>query len=161
MILFAFAVICIVYLEWGFRDKAYLYVMIVFAVYFTLNEIISLYINTLGYFFDFWNYFDLCRIVLIYVYAIVRISKIDEISNAEASGESPETRSKRGLIIYAVMNFFVWVRLISYLRLFSNTRALIRLIVETMKDMIPFGIVLIVSAAMFVVVMHILNFEEN
>ena len=38
-----------------------------------------------------------------------------------------------------------WLRGLSYLRLFQSTRVLIRLIVEVVKDMVPFMIVLIGS----------------
>ena len=36
----------------------------------------------------------------------------------------------------------VWVRLLSYLRLFRQTRALIRLVIEVAKDMGAFAVVL-------------------
>ena len=59
------------------------------------------------------------------------------------------------------MNFIVWMRLISFLRLFKPTRALIRMLVETLKDMIAFLGVLLAVLVAFFFSYRILNFDSE
>ncbi len=51
--------------------------------------------------------------------------------------------------LLAIINFLTWFRAISYLRLFKQTRSLIRLIIEVIKDMKAFAIVLFLSIICF------------
>ena len=58
----------------------------------------------------------------------------------------------------AVINLLVWLKIIASLRIFKMTRAFIRLILETMKDMISFALVLIVAMITFIMSFIILAF---
>lgn len=53
------------------------------------------------------------------------------------------------------------MRLISHLRYFSATRALIRLLVETVKDMGAFLALLGMAIISFIVCFHIVSFEYS
>ena len=75
-VLLLFAILIIVYLELGFRNPGYIYAFIAFGVFFGLNEGISVYVNLLGYFADFWNVIDVSRIFLIFVYSYIKLRKI-------------------------------------------------------------------------------------
>jgi hypothetical protein len=44
-------------------------------------------------------------------------------------------------LILSLAVFLAWIRLIGFLRLFTATRTLIRMIIEIVKDMIPFLII--------------------
>jgi len=47
--------------------------------------------------------------------------------------------------LLAALTLLSWLRALSFLRLFQKTRALIRLIIEVIKDMEAFAIVLFIS----------------
>ena len=47
--------------------------------------------------------------------------------------------------LLAALTLLSWFRALSFLRLFQKTRALIRLIIEVIKDMEAFAIVLFIS----------------
>ncbi len=57
------------------------------------------------------------------------------------------TISNRNLL--ACLTFCSWARGVSYLRLFKQTRSLIRLVIEVVKDMKAFAIVLFMSVIGF------------
>ena len=104
--------------------------LIGFAAYFILFEFLQVYLKGLVYFADFWNVFDLLRIVMLFIY-ISALLTIEDNTNS--------------FIAYflTALNLFSWFRALSFLRLFTRTRVLIHLIVEVLKDMVPFMIVLL------------------
>lgn len=57
--------------------------------------------------------------------------------------------------LLAVLTMLVWIRIISFLRLFSQTRSLIRLLIEVIKDMIPFMLVLLIGVGAFTTAIYI------
>jgi hypothetical protein len=59
--------------------------------------------------------------------------------------------------VLAFLNIFVWFRLISFLRLFRATRALIRLVLEVFKDMRAFIIVLLMAVLAFSITFKIIG----
>lgn len=75
-ILLFFAILTIIYLQLGFRNSGYIYAFIGFGIYFLVNESISVYINSIGYFADIWNVIDISRIILIFVYSIIKLRKL-------------------------------------------------------------------------------------
>lgn len=72
----AFAILLIVFLEIGFTQRPYVYAILGFGGYFLINEFIAILVNHIGYFLDFWNYIDLARITLIFVYSIIKLEKL-------------------------------------------------------------------------------------
>lgn len=77
--------------------------MMGFGAYFGANEIVSLCVSRTSYLFDIWNYVDVSRIALIYLYAYIRLYSTYDFGEA-------------ALYIFTVLNFLVWVRLMSLLR---------------------------------------------
>jgi hypothetical protein len=61
--------------------------------------------------------------------------------------------------ILALLNIIVWFRLVSFLRLFRATRALIRLVIEIVKDMSGFIIVLLMAIMAFSITFNIFSEE--
>ena len=55
------------------------------------------------------------------------------------------------------LNLLSWIRALSFLRLFKNTRIFIRLLVEVNKDMIPFMIVLIGGVSGITLTYQVIN----
>lgn len=56
-----------------------------------------------------------------------------------------------------MITILLWFRLLSYLRLFKTTRALIRLIIEVCKDMYAFAIVLSIALLSFAITYDIIT----
>lgn len=62
--------------------------------------------------------------------------------------------------VLSLLNLLVWFRIISYLRIFKATRALIRLVVEVLKDIRAFALVLCLALMAFSVSFSILTFDN-
>lgn len=157
------AILLLVYLEIGFDQRSYIYVFIIYGLFFLANELISFVVSKASYFLDIWNYIDVTRILILFVYSIIKLKKLDnDLAILEGRDYSDSNIYSRDteLILFAILNFLVWLRVISYLRQFSQTRALIRLLVETIKDMGAFALVLILGVITFIVCYHILTFEK-
>ena len=111
-----------------------------------------------AYFSEFWNYIDITRIAIIYGYSIMKLMKISEINDIVAKGGTPPETETSELIIFTILNFIVWMRFIANLRIFDTTRGLIRLVTETMKDMLAFAIVLVLGMMAILNCYHVLRF---
>ena len=73
---------------------------------------------------------DSLRIIALYIYFIFDLAKFDnEIMNW----------------VFAVLTLSSWMRAISYFRIFSRTRYLIRMVKEVVKDMMSFLLILIMA----------------
>lgn len=57
----------------------------------------------------------------------------------------------------AIAALLMWIKLFYFLRLFNSTSALIRLIVQTIKDMVAFFAVLLIALFGFANAFYILN----
>jgi hypothetical protein len=99
-------------------------------------------LNFESYLTDFWNLIDLGRCILLFYYAI---AKINFIYSHDGYNPSEITQPEYYDYILAVLTFLVWFRVLSLLRLFETTRALIRLILEVCNDMLAFTIVLSIA----------------
>ena len=64
---------------------------------------------------------------------------------------------KAPVYVLGVVNILSWFRLMSFLRLFKKTRALIRLVIEVIKDMGAFVIVLTMALLSFSITYNIFN----
>jgi hypothetical protein len=80
-----------------------------------------------SYFTDMWNLLDISRIFSIFLYCI------------EVYVWNNEEYNKYLLCVIIILS---WGRFISVFRIFSSTRYLIRIIIEVIKDMIPFMFIL-------------------
>lgn len=63
--------------------------------------------------------------------------------------------------ILATINIISWLRGLSYLRLFKKTRIFINLLLEILKDMIAFLIVLILSLLGFAISFRAIDMEDH
>lgn len=108
--------------------------------------------NKLSYLQDFWNVFDLLRSAITVTYCGLRIYE-------HLQGEDNFLRLYDYLL--AIINFLTWFRAISYLRLFKQTRSLIRLIIEVIKDMKAFAIVLFLSIICFTMTYYSLQGSQD
>ena len=115
-----------------------------------------MYNDLRSYWTDFWNLYDLSRIVLLYVYIVMQGILISKIND----GVIPDDSFYWSAYIFAFLNVLSWFRLISYLRVFSPTRGLIRLIIEIVKDMWAFSIVLVLALFAFSILLDILSEQQ-
>jgi hypothetical protein len=112
--------------------------------------------------FDIWNIIDLFRVLLIIIYCVIMFILMPDITDSIVDGQVVSYVYPDYLTdIFALFNFLTWIRFISYLRLFKKTRALIRLLLEVIKDMMAFGIVLTAAIFAFATTFNILNPESN
>ena len=91
-----------------------------------------------AYFHDFWNYFDILRFVFAFTYFGVVVS---------GDGSSSESSTKT--VLLTLLSLFQSVKAFQIFSLFKSTRVLLRIVIEIVKDMIPF--MLFVLATTFTV----------
>ena len=146
-------IVCLfVNIEYGVSGGLSTVVLMGFAVYFLLFELYQMSIRTIDYFTDFWNLFDLCRGLLLLYYA-----------GADWVIGHNEDMTAGQMMTYALatLNLLSWFRAISYLRLFQDTRVLIYLIVQVIKDMVAFMVVLIAALLGFTTTFSALGESET
>lgn len=144
---FIFDILLIIYLSIR-EEKQFPFLILLFIMNsaFLLLEIYQFTAQSAEqYFSEMWNYFDLGSFVLFEVYLIADVFDIEAI-----------TGSNLNYWFLLVSAFFIQIRTISMLRAIDNTRRLIRLIVEVIKDMTSFLLVLFIAifsmAAIFLVI---------
>ena len=85
----------------------------------------EIYKDKLSYFRDFWNIVDVLAHVFTLLYLVSYLNKSDLPT-----------------IILALSNWFLWWRLISFVRVIGGARYYIRMIIEIIKGMRYFGLIL-------------------
>lgn len=93
--------------------------------YFTMFEVLQLFINGIGYFGSIDNLMDLTRIILVYLYV-------------QGAVDTVMART----FILPIIFLFMWYKVITYLSVFKPTRYLIKMIHEILRDVKTFMIVL-------------------
>ena len=108
--------------------------MIIDSIYFLITEIKQLLSSGLEYFTSIWNYFDLLPpiIIPVIVFSDFFGLRYDFIHS-----------------LHALASLFMWFKFLYFLRIFKETGYLIRMIVEVIKDMKIFFIVLIIVLSAF------------
>jgi WD40 repeat protein len=96
-------------------------------IFFGIMEFMQMLADGKSYFTDMWNLLDISRIFSIFLYCI------------EVYVWNNEEYNKYLLCVIIILS---WGRFISVFRIFSSTRYLIRIIIEVIKDMIPFMFIL-------------------
>jgi len=110
--------------------------LLIFATYFLSNEARQFIGSPAEYFTSFWNYLDILPPIGIYVsFALIFMN----LPNYEITERS----------IQAVTTFFMWFKLLYFMRIFKNTGYLIRMIVNVIVDMKSFFLVLIIGIVAF------------
>eukprot|EP00347_Sterkiella_histriomuscorum_P022786 403337167 len=114
-------------------------VVVLFATYFLSNEMVQLRNNGLEYFTDVWNYIDIIPPVGIFTISVMILMG--------ANGVEINIHYQRSLI--AIISFFMWMKLLYFLRIFRSTGYLIGMILEVIKDMRFFFVVLLITIIAF------------
>ena len=127
------------------RTSAFLIAPLAVSSVLYAYELIFVVIDFVEYFTDFWNVVDTIRSWLMTIYAILVWSDYFTISATDRDQE----RYMLGVLI-----FVSWVRGITYFRIASGTRYLIKLLFEACFDIISFLIVLLYSVVAFGLVLR-------
>ena len=107
-----------------FRDPLTLIPLLFIQCWTLTIESIELKNKKCGYFMDFWNYFDILRFIFCFAYFIMVVS----------STASPNTKT----VLLTLLSFFQSMKTFQMFSLFKSTRVLLRIVIEIVKDMIPF-----------------------
>lgn len=114
-----------------------------------LSEILKFLEYRQHYFSIVWNNLDLLRIILFMVY-FPTIWNID--FSQLLTTHQFDSYSDSVLITLTIVS---WTRSIAYFRIFERTRYLIRMILEIIRDMVPFLWILITATFAFAMVFYI------
>lgn len=114
-----------------------------------------MYIDICDYFTEFWNYIDLSRAALFYVYFYFGYIKYYEAtepitdSTGQVSQADPSYLLDDYLWLLVTVTILSWVRGITLFALSTSTRYMISLLTEVIKDIIAFAVVVFYSILSF------------
>lgn len=125
-----------VYLEYA----GFLYGLLAVNSLFILYELSYIISGKLGYFKDFWNYFDQARILSLFLYIFLIISGFMKHKNW----------------FLALILFFAWMRGIAFFRIYKPTRYLIHLLITACRDIAGFLLIWFYSTVSFSLIFYAL-----
>jgi len=112
--------------------------MLIYSILLLMMEWLQLQVCGAGdYFTKFWNYFDFLPQLMYMFYIINHLLNIESSINWE--------------YLHLVCISIIGIRGVTYLRIFSSLRALIRMIIEVLKDIPPFMTIFMISIIYFAV----------
>ena len=117
----------------------------IFWAYFASHELIQIYVDRISYFLDPTNYFDLASSALNIYLVSNHTHKYFVISD------------RYEYTLTTIASLLMWIKGLLWLRLFSGTSFYIRLITETIKDIVYFMIILAIFLSAFANAIYILN----
>ena len=91
---------------------------------------------------DYWNWIDICSWALNITFIVCDLTEVNPF----------KFRS-----LGAAAIFLIWIKLFYFLRLFSPTSNMIRMIIECCRDMASFAFVLLIAMVAFGNVFYILD----
>ena len=106
------------------RSTFFLYPLLLAQAFNFVNEVIELRHKKASYFRDIWNWFDLLRFLFCFLYF------------GYADSHSPHGEVK--LLFLTLFSLFQSLKAFSIFSLFKSTRVLLGIVIEIVKDMIPF-----------------------
>lgn len=115
-------------------------------------EAFFMFISISKYFQDFWNIVDSIRSWLFIIYSILVWSNYFEI-------EIDKTSDERYLL--SIIIFISWLRGITYFRITTSTRYLIKLLFQVCWDILPFLFILFYSVVAFSLMFKAFDEEFN
>jgi len=115
-------------------DWCFQIALVLFSIFFLMNEVTQLFDDGLGYFTSVWNYVDFTPPILTITIVIFHI--LDGVMTINPIGIA---------VIFSVAVFFMWLKLLYFLRIFEHTGYLIRMIIEVVADMRFFLLILFVA----------------
>ncbi|OMJ84807.1 hypothetical protein SteCoe_13994 [Stentor coeruleus] len=135
------------------RDPLYLIIALVWNILTFIYEVIQMGINFIKYWKDFWNYIDMSRAGLFYVYFCLEITKP---STTSIKSENTQTEIFDTQDIYTwilvLVTILSWIRGITLFSLSSSTRYMVSLLGEVLKDIISFAVVVFYSILSFALI---------
>jgi WD40 repeat protein len=119
-----------------------LIILMIFNTYNVLQNLTKCSDSILKFFKSPWNLLDLSRIVLSYYYTIKQLAMHDS--------------SHTGL---ELLTLFYCLKAVGYFRIFNKYRYLLRVILEIIKDMTPFFLILFTSTLAFAILLRVSESE--
>ena len=116
--------------------------------YFAIHEVIQFWVDRVDYFLDWWNYFDIASAVL----------NLYLVTNHNHRYYAITDDLRYNLTVLATL--LLYVKALSWLRLFSGTSFYIRLITETISDIAFFMVIFFIFIAAFANAIYILNLKR-
>jgi len=123
-------------------DRLILGLNLLFIAYFVMIQCLHIYHDRLNHFKSFWNIIDLFSLAANLIFICFDILQYP-----------PEIVRTTG----AVCVFFMFVKIFFFLRLFTSTSNMIRLIIEVCIDMGGFSFILLIALLAWAVCYYILN----
>jgi hypothetical protein len=108
------------------NNFTFVLILFIYSILFTIYEFPEFLILGWNYFNDTWNIIDVLKVTFTNLYLVIELFDSVDVSY-------PIER-----LILSLAVFLSWIRLIGFLRMINRTRRLIRLVIEIVKDMIPF-----------------------
>jgi len=111
-------------------------VLVAFASYFMINELRQFWQNKLDYLMSFWNYIDILPPIGLYFSFFLFFVHIpgNEVMERE---------------VQAITTFFMWLKVLYFMRIFQSFGYLIRMISTVIVDMRHFLLVLFIGVVAF------------
>jgi hypothetical protein len=113
--------------------------LVIFATYFLSNEVRQFMGEGIGYFGSIWNYIDIIPPIGIYLLTAIIVAGQYDYFIPESIDRS----------IQSIVTFFMWFKILYFLRIYRSTGYLISMIFEVIKDMRFFLLVLLITIIAF------------
>jgi len=126
---------------WATLNLITIIFIIVVSLFFFINEMVQFKKHGIYYLFSIWNYIDLGPPIL--AWATVGM---DIVQQKQTEPGITETTIR---ITQGVASFFIWIKFLYFLRVFDTTGYLIRMIIDVIRDMRAFMIILLVTIIAF------------
>lgn len=131
--LFYLGLLCLLTLS-GFENWVMICIAFVLNMVLLMFEVFQIVVTGKQYWSDVWNFLDIVRSTAFMVFLLFKMLNVAEGWNYE---------------ILSLVTLTSWVRGIAYFRIFTNTRYIIKLLTEVLKDMKAFLAILLYSTMSF------------
>ncbi|CAB4463688.1 unnamed protein product [Rhizophagus irregularis] len=164
---FLIYVFCFGLISWAYLDNSiiinvnFLFTLIVIyyylATYLLITEIIQFMYEWKRYISDIYNFFDIFSII----FPVIVISNMVRDFRFENGFGSVETIDSELKVMISFSAFFLWIEVISYLRLIPNIAIYIYYIIIIIKTVFPFILFNAIMIIAFAHIMFILLYDPN
>ena len=127
-----------------FASRIVIIIMSIIMVWLVIYELIQMINLKSKYFKTFWNYIDLFVVALGVAYLIMVY-----------------TLDPKAYQVAAIASLVFWAKLFYFFRIFETTAPIIRLVVQTVYDMLPFLLILVMAVLGFAHSFIIIAINEN
>ncbi|CAB4441096.1 unnamed protein product [Rhizophagus irregularis] len=164
---FLIYIFCFGLISWAYLDNSiimnvnFLFTLIVIyyylATYLLITEIIQFMYEWKRYISDIYNFFDIFSII----FPVIVISNMVRDFRFENGFGSVETIDSELKVMISFSAFFLWIEVISYLRLIPNIAIYIYYIIIIIKTVFPFILFNAIMIIAFAHIMFILLYDPN